>query len=110
MYSASTWDFYPGHYDTAFAQSQGFKDVYLDGAMNAAFMAQLITDWIGLSGTLRKLSVTYKNMVFPDHTLTCTGQVVEKYVRNGTEFIECEILLRNQDGDTVATGKVTVIL
>ena len=108
MYSATTWDFHPGHYDRAFAQSQGFKDVYLDGPMDAAFMTQLITDWIGLHGTLRKLSLTYRTMVFPGDTLTCTAKVTDKYVKDDTNFIDSEITLQNQDGKTVALGKATV--
>ena len=108
MYSATTWDFHPGHYDSAFAQSQGFRDVYLDGPMNAAFMAQLITDWIGLKGSIKKLSITYKRMVFPGDTLTCTGKVIAKYVKDDINFVDCEILLQNQDENTVALGKATV--
>ena len=110
MYSAATWDFHPGHYDRAFAQSQGFKDVYLDGPMNAAFMAQFITNWVGTNGTLSKLSLTYKAMVFPDDSLTGTGKVTKKYTREGVKLIECEILLQNQDIKTVALGRATVIL
>ena len=110
MYSAATWDFHPGHYDRAFAQSQGFKDVYLDGPMNAAFMAQFITNWVGINGTLSKLSLTYKAMVFPDDSLTGTGKVTKKYTKEGVKLIECEILLQNQDIKTVALGRATVIL
>ena len=110
MYAAATWDPYPGHYDPTFAQSQGFKDVYLDGPMNAAFMAQFITDWIGMHGTLSKLSLTYRTMVFPGDSLTCTGKVTKKYTKDDVNFIECEILLRNQDGKTVALGKATLLL
>lgn len=109
MYSAATWDFHPGHYDRAFAQSQGFKDVYLDGPMNAAFMAQFITDWVGVHGTLRQLSLTYRAMVFPGDSLIGTGKVTGKYARNGMKFIECEILLQNQDDNTVALGRATVV-
>ncbi len=108
MYSAATWDLQPGHYDRAFAQSHGFKDVYLDGPMNAAFMVQLITDWVGIHGTLRKLGLAYRAMVFPGDRLTCTGKVTKKYVKDGVDFIECEIQLRNQDGETVALGRATV--
>ena len=108
MYSAATWDFHPGHYDQAFAQSQGFKDVYLDGPMDAAFMVQLVTDWADLNGSLNKMSVTYKSMTFPDDTLTCTGKVVDKYVSNGAKLVDCEVLLKDQNSNTVATGKATI--
>ena len=109
MYSAATWDFHPGHYDRAFAQSQGFKDVYLDGPMNAAFMAQFITDWVGTHGAISKLSLTYRAMVFPGDSLTCMGKVTEKYVKDGMKLIKCEILLQDQEGKTVALGGATVV-
>ena len=108
MYSASTWDFHPGHYDRDFARNHGFKDVFLDGPMDAAFMAQLITDWIGLNGTLKKLSLTYRTMVFPGDTLTCAGKATEKYIKDDMSFIDTEIILQNQDEKTVALGKATV--
>lgn len=110
MYSAATWDLQPGHYDRAFAQSHGFKDVYLDGPMNAAFMTQLITDWIGMHGTLRKLSLTYRTMVFPGDSLTCTGKITKKYTKNGEKVIECDTLSQNQDGKTVTLGKATIFI
>lgn len=108
MYSATTWDFHPGHYDREFARSQGFKDVYVDGPMVAAFMTQLVTDWVGLEGRLKKLSVTYKAMVFPGDTLTCRGRVTNKSVSDGAKSIECEITLVNQNEVPVATGKALV--
>ena len=110
MYSATTWDFNAGHYDRAFAQAQGFKDAYLDGPMNAAFLAQMITDWIGLHGSLKKLNVTYRNMVFPGDRLTGTGNATKKYVAEDTGIIECELSLTNQEGKTVATGSAEVAL
>ena len=98
MYSATTWDFHPGHYDRTFAQSQGFKDVYLDGPMDAAFMTQLPTDWIGLNGTLKKLSLTYRNMVFPSDILTCSGKVTGKYIEAGAKFVETDNELKTKEG------------
>ena len=110
MYSATTWDSHPGHYDRAFAQAQGFRDVYLDGPMDAAFLAQLITDWVGLNGTLSNLSVTYKAMVFPGDTLTGTGRVVSKDTKDGPRLVRGEVQLQNQTGEIVAAGKAEVII
>lgn len=110
MYSASTWDFHPSHYDTGFAKSQGIRDVYADGAMSAAFMAQLVTDWIGVRGVLKKLTLTYRTMVFPNDTVTCTGNVTRKYVKEGARFLECAIISHNQENKVVAQGSATVSL
>ncbi len=106
-YSATTWDFHPGHYDSNFARSQGFKDVYVDGPMSAAFMAQFITDWLRLGGTLKKMSITYRAMVFPGDILTCAGKV-SNISTDRNISAEIQIDLSNQDKTIVATGKVMV--
>ncbi|MFC1918143.1 MaoC/PaaZ C-terminal domain-containing protein [Chloroflexota bacterium] len=108
MYSAATWDFHPGHYDPVFARGQGFEDVYLDGPLNAAFLAQLITNWAGANGSLQKMSVTYRNMVFPGDILTSTGKVDKKYVVNDVGILECSLSLTNQKGGIVAEGRAEI--
>ncbi len=106
MYSAATWDFHPGHYDREFARSQGFKDVYMDGPMAAAFMAQAVTAWTGCSGRLRSLDIIYKTMAFAGDTLTCAGSVAEK--KPEARRVQCDLVIANQEGKTVATGRATV--
>ena len=53
-YAGASGDHYEIHYDKDFAQSDGLPGVILHGALKSAFLAQLMTDWIGDHGTLLK--------------------------------------------------------
>jgi len=111
QYAGASGDFNPLHYDKDFAQqSQGLPSVILHGALKNAFLGQLVTDWMGEGGTLRKLSVQYRGMDVPGDTLTCKGKVTHKYVKDGQHLVELEIWLENSKGQTTTPGKATVAL
>ena len=109
-YAGASGDFYQIHYDTAFAQSNGLPGVILHGALKNAFLGQLITDWIGEQGTLKKLSCQYRGMDFPGDTLTCKGIVTRKYQEDEQSLVDCEIWLENGKGEKTTPGSATVIL
>lgn len=98
------------HYDKDFALETKLPGVIVHGALKNAFLAQLMTDWIGIDGTLKKLSCTYRGMDVPGDTLTCRGKVTEKYVRDGENIVECEIWLENGKGERTTTGSATAAL
>lgn len=109
-YAGASGDFYQIHYDTAFAQSTGLPGVIIHGALKNAFLGQLMTDWIGEHGTLRKLSCQYRGMDFPGDTLTCKGVVTRKYQEGGQCLVDCEIWLENGKGERTTPGAATVML
>jgi acyl dehydratase len=109
MYGAATWDFMRIHYDTAFAQAQGFEQVFADGQMLGAFLAQLVVDWAGEPGALRRLGVRYRTFVFPGDTVTCSGHVTRKFVEGDSACVECEVVAKNQHGVIVAGPSAAVV-
>jgi acyl dehydratase len=109
-YAGASGDFYQIHYDKDFAISKGLPSVIVHGALKSAFLAQLLTDWIGFDGRLKKLSVQYRGMDVPDDTLTCRGKVTRKY-QVGNEFlVDCEIWIENSQGQTTTPGTATVFI
>ena len=64
-YAGVSGDFYEIHYDKDFAKSTGLSGVILHGALKSAFLGQMLTDWIGPNGTLRKLGCQYRGMDEP---------------------------------------------
>jgi acyl dehydratase len=109
-YAGASGDFYQIHYDKDFALSNGLPNVIIHGALKNAWLAQLITDWIGEYGTLKKLSCQYRAMDLPGDTLTAKGRVVRKYVQDGRHYVECEIWIENSKGERTTPGAATVIL
>ena len=80
------------------------------GALKQAFLGQLITDWIGPSGTLKKLSSQYRGMDEPGSPLICKGKVVKTYVLDHLHLVDCEIWIENSKGQQFTPGNATVLL
>jgi len=110
LWAASSGDFYQIHYDKDFALGNGLPGPILHGALKSAFLAQLVTDWIGEQGTLVKLSCQYRGMDVPGDTITGKGTVTRKYVENGLHMVDCSIHLENGKGERTTPGSATVIL
>jgi len=109
-YAGASGDFYQIHYDKDFALKNNLPGVILHGALKNAFLGQLMTDFAGELGWLRKLSVQYRGMDQPGSKVVCKGRVSKKYVENGDHLVECEIWLENAKGEKTTPGSATVIL
>ena len=110
MYAAVCWDFQPEHYDSGTAQSRGFKAAYADGPMITAFLGQVVTDWMGATGKLESLGVTYRVMMFPGDTLTCRGKITGKSKTADAGIVDCDVWAENQNGEKVVYGTAKVRL
>lgn len=109
-WAGGSGDYYPIHYDKDFALSAGLPGVIVHGRLKASFLTQLLTDWIGDEGTVKKASVQYRGMDFPGEQMTCKGRVTKKYVQDGEHIVECEIRTENPRGEKTTPGNATVIL
>ena len=110
MWAGAVGDYLPIHYDQDYARSRGLDGVIVHGQLIGAFLGQLMTDWVGEQGTLRKLSCSYKGMNYPGEAVTLRGKVTRKYIRSVEYFIECSLWAENPKGEKTASGAATVIL
>ena len=109
-YAGASGDYYQIHYDDGFARNNGLDGIIIHGALKNAFLGQLVTDWMGPHGQLKKLSVSYRAMDFPNEDLVCSGTVTGKRVEGGAGIVECEIALHNAAGKATTPGKAIVSL
>ena len=109
-YGGASGDFYQIHYDVNFAKNNGLPDIILHGALKNAFLGQLMTDYVGHEGTLKKLSCQYRAMDIPGTPVFAKGTVVKKYVENSENVVECEIWLENEAGEKTTPGYAVVSL
>ena len=110
MWAGAVGDYLPIHYDKDIAQSRGLSGVIVHGQLVGAFLGQLMTDWIGERGALRKLSCSYKGMNYPGEAVTCRGKVTKKFVQDGQHYVECSLWAENSEGEKTASGTATIIL
>ena len=81
-YAGASGDYYQIHYDKAYALNNGLPDVILHGALKNAFLGQLMTDFVGLDGSLKKLNVQYRAMDVPGTPVFAKGIVKKKYIKD----------------------------
>jgi len=110
MYAGASGDFYPIHYDLEFARSVGLDEVILHGALKSAFLGQLVLEWMGEAGKLKKLSVQYRKMDPADKPMYCKGVVSRKYVEMKEHLVECQIWAENGDGEKTTPGSALIDL
>jgi acyl dehydratase len=109
-YAGASGDFYQIHYDKDFALKNNLPGVILHGALKNAFLGQLMTDFAGELGWVRKLSVQYRGMDQPGTKVVCKGRVTKKYTQGSDHLVDCEIWLENAKGEKTTPGSATVIL
>ena len=110
MYAGASGDYYQIHYDLEYAKNNGLPDVILHGALKNAFLGQVMTDWIGEYGTLRKLSVQYRGMDVPGTPIYGKGVVKKKHRLDGENLVECEIWLEDHEGKRTTPGYAVAAL
>ncbi len=109
-YAGASGDYYQIHYDQTFARNNGLPDVILHGALKNAFLGQIVTNWIGEHGSLKKLTAQYRGMDVPGTPIYGKGIVTKKYTEGGENLVECDIWLENHKGEKTTPGSATVAL
>ena len=120
-WAGASGDFNLLHYDAAFAESQGVGTPIVHGALKRQWLIQLVTDWIGDAGTLKKFSCQYRAMDYPRSMKTmgepidgeswvCKGTVKKKYTQDDSHMVDCDIWIENGKSEKTTPGKATVIL
>ena len=106
QYAGAQGDFYEIHYDSDFAKAVGLPGVILHGLLKAAFLGQLVTDWLGDEGALKSFEVSYRGIDRPGHPYRCRGRVT----RVDGQEAELEVWGEDQDGHRTTIGTATVTL
>ncbi|MBI2966170.1 MAG: dehydratase [Chloroflexi bacterium] len=108
MYAGASDDYVQIHYDKDVATAAGHRSVIVHGALKSAFIAQMLTDWIGAAGRLVAMEVSYRGIDYPGDTLTCRGRVTAKRRDGDRNLVDCEVWIENGAGQVTTPGKATV--
>jgi len=110
-WAGATGDVGRPHFDFEYmTKVWGMPNVVAHGPLIGAYLAQLITNWIGGWGVLVRHSAQYVGNVFPGSVVTFGGRVTHKHVWRGENFVDCETWAKGQEERIVALGKSTVVL
>ncbi len=115
-------DFNPLHYENDFAVNfMHTPGIIAHGTLKRQWMIQMLTDWAGDEGWLKKINTQFRAMDFPrkmkslvaphdGDTWYCKGKVTAKSEKDGEHIVDCEIWLENGKGEITTSGTATVML
>lgn len=103
-------DWYPVHFDPAFARKAGHADVFVNTGFLQAALVRVITDWMGDEGLLKRLRFEMRRQQRPGDTMVCKGKVVGKREGDGETLVELEVWAQNEREGVTTPGTAAVIL
>ena len=109
-YAAGSGDFNPLHYDPDFPQARKIGDNIVHGRLKYAALGQLVSDWLGHHGLIRRISASYRGMDRRGQAFTCHGRVTGVRDEHGIRVAELAIWTQNAEGRRTTEGTAEVAL
>lgn len=103
--------FRPDHYDYQYAVNVlGLPNAVGSGWWTQARLFKLLHDWVGDTGWVLRIRHEMRSSLYPGNTLTFSGKVTGKSVKDGLGYVDLDIVVRQQDGAVPVPGSATVVL
>jgi acyl dehydratase len=104
-YAGAGGDFNPIHHDEGFAQEAGMPSVFGMGMLHAGILGSRLAGWVG-PANIRSFTVRFTGQVWPDDTLSFSGEVTATQAEQNTADVE--LAITSQKGVVVLTGTAIV--
>ncbi len=108
LYCGASGDHNPIHVDLDFAKSSGLDDVIAHGMLSAGYLAQMLTNWVPQSA-LKSFNNRFIAMTQIGDTVSCSGEIVEKFEKDGEKFIRLELYTNTPQAQTIVAEAVVVL-
>ncbi|RMF22748.1 MAG: hypothetical protein D6760_06820 [Deltaproteobacteria bacterium] len=108
-YAAGSGDFNPLHHDYQFPQAKQIGSIIVHGRFKYASLGELVSNWLGHRGRIRKIACQYRGMDLPDKEMICRGRVVRKSDDGGERTVELQIWVENEEGKKTTPGSAVVV-
>ncbi len=100
-----------GRFDAEHARERRNMPGQFDfGPQRVCWLGQIVTDWMGDDGTLKRLHGTIRHPNVVGDTNTVYGKAVKKYIEDGEHLVDLEMRNENQSRLATALGSATVTL
>ena len=114
MNPGATWDYFPGHYDPRYAESNGHPNIFVNTMHLAGFVDRIATNWAGPYSRVMRRKVTLQGSIYAGDSMVGRGRVIDK--RRETTgatpryLVDLEIAIYNQRDELCCPAEVTLEL
>ena len=92
------------------ARGDGLERIIVSSWQNLAYMAQLLTDWMGPQGTLATFDVIFRGIVEDGERLECRALVTDTPLRGNQHIVVLDVFMQNERGERPMQGTAEVVL
>lgn len=109
--SESLEPIYSVHYNANAARGAGLPYPYDIGTQRHCWLIQMLTNWMGDDGWLKRCYARYTGFVFFSDAVWIQGTLTKKYIdESGEHCVDIATVAKNQRGEEVMPGESTIIL
>jgi len=114
MNSGATWDYFPGHFDPTYAESQGHPTIFVNTMHLAGFADRIATDWAGPESRVVRRKMRLAGSIYAGDTMVGRGRVVATRCDTSVEppryLLDLQIEVTNQRGQLCCPVELTLQL
>ena len=114
MNSGATWDYFPGHFDPTYAESQGHPTIFVNTMHLAGFADRIATDWAGPESRVVRRKMRLAGSIYAGDTMVGRGRVVatrrDSTVDPPRYLLDVQIEVTNQRGELCCPVELTLQL
>lgn len=109
-FSAATSNPHRIHYDTEYAQSEGYPDILVQSHLHASLICKTLLEWAGPNARLKRFRWENRTFAVPGEQLIISGAIAA--VRHESLQIEVDVKLEEtkQDGTVSVPAWATLVL
>jgi len=108
LYCGASGDHNPIHVDLDYAKTAGLDDVIAHGMLSAGYLARMLTDWVP-QFAIRSINNRFTAMTHIGDSVTCTGKVVEKYIKENEKLVRLEMKAHTPEAQTIIAEAVIAL-
>jgi len=102
---------YAVHYNKSIANAVGLPFPYNAGAQSQSWQINLLTNWMGDDGWLKKNYAQYMHFVYLSDAVWFRGNVIRKYIDDDGDYcVDIKTSAVNQRGEDTVPGFATIAL
>jgi acyl dehydratase len=114
MNSGATWDYFLGHFDPVYAESQGHPTIFVNTMHLAGFADRIATEWAGPDSRVVHRKMRLAGSIYAGDTMVGRGRVVAKRCDTTVDppryLLDLQMEVTNQRGELCCPVELTLQL